>query len=85
MGQFIFRGGLPMERRVCRGEKKNGVGTNVIFQFVDLTKVANAEKHAFYNTVTLFPIFLVRNLQNSKKIYTTKKLLFTMSSCGYCC
>jgi hypothetical protein len=49
-----------------------GGGTNVIFQFVDLTKLANAEKHAFY-TVTLFPNILVKNLQNSKKIYTTKK------------
>jgi len=74
-----------MERTVCRGEKKwGGRVSNVIFQFVDLTKVANAEKHAFY-TVTLFPIFLVKNLQNSKKIYTTKNLLFIMSSCGYCC
>jgi hypothetical protein len=43
------------------GEKKIGGslggGGDIIFQFVDLTKVANAEKHAFY-TVTLFPIFL---------------------------
>jgi hypothetical protein len=48
------------------------------------------KKHAFY-TVIIFPIFLVKNLQNSKKIYTTKKSMgwgdcfFTMSSSGYCC
>jgi hypothetical protein len=47
-----------MERIVCKGEKRMA-GTNVIFQFVDLTKVANAEKHAFY-TILLFPIFLVK-------------------------
>lgn len=57
-----------MERVVCRGRKKYG-------GFVHLTKVANAEKHAFY-TVTLFPIFLVKNLQNSKKNIHHKKICF---------
>jgi hypothetical protein len=47
MGQFIFGGGVQMERVVLQGRKKYG-------GFVHLTKVANAEKHAFY-TVTLFP------------------------------
>lgn len=80
MGQFIFGGGVQMERVVCRGERNMG-------GFVHLTKVANAEKHAFY-TVTLFPIFLVKNLQNSKKNIHHKKIAFYhvfMSSCSYCC
>lgn len=57
-----------MERVVCRGRKKYG-------GFVHLTKVANAGKHAFY-TVTLFPIFLVKNLQNSKKSIHHTKIAF---------
>ncbi len=57
-----------MERVVLQGRKKYG-------GFVHLTKVANAEKHAFY-TVTLFPIFLVKNLQNSKKNIHHKKIAF---------
>jgi hypothetical protein len=68
MGQFIFGGGVQMERVVCRGERNMG-------GFVHLTKVANAEKHAFY-TVTLFPIFFSEKFAKQQKEYTPQKNCF---------
>jgi hypothetical protein len=68
MGQFIFGGGGANGKSRLQGRKKYG-------GFVHLTKVANAEKHAFY-TVTLFPNFLSEKFAKQQKEYTPQKNCF---------